>query len=143
MMASGPVGQGALQATCSARGHLRAARLIEEFADMNTKYFFPSPSFRQPSSSTPAAVVDQATAPGPDPTPPAPRTAGSGRPGMEYWRVDRVARFLDISKKRVYQLVQEKRLSAIRLGPRQMRIARQSLDSYLDELARRQAEEEY
>ena len=56
--------------------------------------------------------------------------------GMEYWRIDRVARYLDISKKRVYQLVQEQRLRAIRLGPRQMRIERRSLEEYLGELTR-------
>lgn len=52
-------------------------------------------------------------------------------PAAEYWRVPRVARFLDISAKRVYKLVQEKKLVAIRLGPRQMRILRQSVDDYL------------
>jgi excisionase family DNA binding protein len=61
--------------------------------------------------------------------------------GMEYWRVDRVARFLDVSKKRVYQLVQERRLEAVRLGPRQMRVTRASLDDYLRDLHRRAQEE--
>ena len=64
-------------------------------------------------------------------------------PGVEYWRVHRVARYLDVSKKRVYQLVQERRLQAIRLGPRQMRIARTSLDEYLQDLAARAEEEDF
>jgi len=59
----------------------------------------------------------------------------------EYWRVDRVARYLDVSKKRVYQLVQERRLEAVRLGPRQMRVARASLDAYLRELHERAEEQ--
>ena len=67
--------------------------------------------------------------------------AQSQRAGVEFWRVDRVARYLDISKKRVYQLVQEKRLQAIRLGPRQMRISRPSLDAYLADLVARSQEE--
>jgi excisionase family DNA binding protein len=60
--------------------------------------------------------------------------------GMEYWRVERVARYLDVSKKRVYQLVQERRLQAVRLGPRQMRIPRPALDAYLAELLAREEE---
>jgi excisionase family DNA binding protein len=62
-----------------------------------------------------------------------PRPA-SREPGMEYWRVERVARYLDISRKRVYQLVQEKRLTAVRLGPRMTRIPRRSIDEYLESL---------
>ena len=61
--------------------------------------------------------------------------------GVEYWRVDRVAHYLDISKKRVYQLVQERRLQAIRLGPRQMRILRQSLEEYVADLLAREEDE--
>ena len=52
-------------------------------------------------------------------------------PGVEYWRVERVARFLDVSRKRVYQLIQERQLQAIRLGPRQLRVLRQSIDEYI------------
>lgn len=57
--------------------------------------------------------------------------------GGEYWKVERVARFLDVSNKRVYQLVDAKRLSAIRLSKRQMRISRESLDDYVASLHRR------
>lgn len=53
--------------------------------------------------------------------------------GIEYWRVERVARFLDVTRKRIYQLVQEKHLRAISLGPRQMRVSSQSLEDYLKE----------
>lgn len=67
---------------------------------------------------------------------------GDAKPGIEYWRVERVARYLDISKKRVYQLVQERRLDAIRLGPRQMRIPKISLDEYIEGLKDQAAGEE-
>jgi len=72
-----------------------------------------------PSPATPAA---------------APRRPAERESAIEYWRVERVARYLDISKKRVYQLVQEGRLKAVRLGPRQMRVMRRSLDEYLRDL---------
>jgi excisionase family DNA binding protein len=55
-------------------------------------------------------------------------------PGAEYLRVERVARYLDVSKKRIYQLVRERRLDAVKLGPRQTRITRHSLESYLERL---------
>lgn len=76
----------------------------------------------------------------PNPTPPRPElhpAAAPPRPsprehaGVECWRVERVARYLDISRKRVYQLVQEKKLDAIRLGPRMMRILHPSIERYL------------
>ena len=57
--------------------------------------------------------------------------------GIEYWSVRRVAQYLDVTPKRVYQLVQEGRFQAIRLGPRQMRIDRRSLESHVDELLER------
>ena len=63
-------------------------------------------------------------------------------PGVEYWRVRRVARYLDVSPKRVYQMVYEKKLQAIRLGPRQMRIMRVSIDEYVDLLLRMAEDEE-
>lgn len=53
-------------------------------------------------------------------------------------RVPRVAKLLDVSRKRVYQLIQEGRLEAVRLGPRQTRILRDSLDAYIEELRRRE-----
>lgn len=53
------------------------------------------------------------------------------------WRVVRVARHLDVSKKRVYQLVEEGRLEAVRIGPRGMRILVGSLERYLEGLRRR------
>ncbi len=49
-------------------------------------------------------------------------------------RVYRIARMLDISKKRVYSLVTEGKLEAVRLGPRQTRITKESLDRYLQRL---------
>ena len=34
----------------------------------------------------------------------------------ELWRVYRVAKLLDVSKKRIYQMVQEGKIAAVRLG---------------------------
>ena len=59
---------------------------------------------------------------------------------MEYMRVTRVARLLDVSKKRVYQLVQEGKLEVIRLGPRQMRVLKGSLEQYIGGLIREEEE---
>jgi len=61
----------------------------------------------------------------------------------ECWRVARVARVLDVSKKRVYQLVQERRLEAIRLGPRQMRILKRSVEGFVGGLLVEEAERDY
>lgn len=58
------------------------------------------------------------------------------------WRVSHVARHLEISKKRIYQLVEERKLEAIRFGPRQMRILLPSLQQYLDQLLKAEAERE-
>jgi excisionase family DNA binding protein len=49
----------------------------------------------------------------------------------ELWRVYRVAKLLDVSKKRVYQMVQEGKIDAVRLGPRSMRITRESIDIFV------------
>ena len=50
----------------------------------------------------------------------------------ELWRVYRVAKLLDVSKKRIYQMVQEGKLDAVRLGPRSMRITRESIDHFVE-----------
>lgn len=52
----------------------------------------------------------------------------------ELIRVDRVARILDVTKKRVYNLIAEGKLEAVKLGPRQTRVTRDSLESYLNRL---------
>jgi excisionase family DNA binding protein len=52
----------------------------------------------------------------------------------ELFRVSKVARWLDVTKKRVYHLIQEGKLEAVRLGPRQMRISRDSLEAYMQRL---------
>lgn len=49
----------------------------------------------------------------------------------DFVRVICVARRLNISPKRVYQLIREKRLSAVKFGPRQTRVLRSSLDEYI------------
>ena len=53
-------------------------------------------------------------------------------------RVPRVAQMLDVSKKRVYQLIQEGRLEVVRLGPRQTRVMKESFDAYIAELRRKE-----
>lgn len=52
-------------------------------------------------------------------------------------RVPRVAKLLDVSKKRIYNLIQEGKLEAINLGIRQTRITRESLETYVERLRRR------
>ncbi len=52
----------------------------------------------------------------------------------ELIRVDRVARILDVTKKRVYNLIAEGKLEAVKLGPRQTRVTKDSLESYLNRL---------
>ncbi len=51
----------------------------------------------------------------------------------ELWRVYRVAKLLDVSKKRIYQMVQEGKLDAVRLGPRSMRITRESINRFVEQ----------
>jgi len=52
-------------------------------------------------------------------------------------RVPRVAKLLDVSKKRIYNLIQEGKLEAINLGIRQTRITRESLETYVERLRKR------
>ena len=52
-------------------------------------------------------------------------------------RVPKVAKLLDVSKKRVYNLIQEGRLEAINLGVRHQRITRERLTSSDERLRRR------
>jgi excisionase family DNA binding protein len=49
----------------------------------------------------------------------------------ELWRVAHVARHLDITKKRVYALIQDGDLEALRLSPRGTRVLRRSVDEYV------------
>ncbi len=55
---------------------------------------------------------------------------------QELLRVPSVAQWLGVSKKRVYTLIQEGKLDAIRLGPRQTRIPKASVEALLERLAR-------
>ena len=80
------------------------------------------------------------------PAPPGP--AAAKRPDrsispLECVRVARVAKLLDVSKKRIYQLVRERRLEVIRLGPRQMRILKSSLEKFVGRLLEEEAERDY
>ena len=59
----------------------------------------------------------------------------------ELLRVSRVAKWLDVTKKRVYHLIQEGKLEAVRLGPRQMRIPRDSLEAYMQHLRKERQQE--
>jgi excisionase family DNA binding protein len=48
------------------------------------------------------------------------------------WRVTRVAAYLDVSKKRVYQMIDEGKLEAVSVGPRGTRVLRASIDRFLE-----------
>ncbi|MEN6625208.1 MAG: helix-turn-helix domain-containing protein [Candidatus Sumerlaeia bacterium] len=50
----------------------------------------------------------------------------------EFLRIPWVARRLNISRKRVYQLIRDKQLAAVQFGPRLMRVHRNSLDEYIN-----------
>lgn len=64
--------------------------------------------------------------------PPAPAfLRGRGEPPA-CWRITRVARHLDVSRKRVYQMVEEGKLEAVRMGPRGMRVLVPSIEAFLD-----------
>lgn len=69
-------------------------------------------------------------------------TAGPNLQSSEYIRIGRVARLLDVSSKRVYHLVRDGELKAIRLGPRQMRIERQSVEALIGHLIEEETERE-
>jgi excisionase family DNA binding protein len=53
------------------------------------------------------------------------------------YRVPSVAKLLDVSRKRIYNLIQEGKLEAINLGIRQTRITRESLEAYVQRLRKR------
>jgi excisionase family DNA binding protein len=54
-------------------------------------------------------------------------------PGRECWSVRRVATYFDVTPKRIYQFIEQGRLESLRLGPRQIRIPRRSIDAFLAE----------
>ena len=60
---------------------------------------------------------------------------------QDLMRVYRVAKLLDVSKKRIYQMVQEGKLDAVRLGPRSMRIPRESIDHFIETGRKKNREE--
>ncbi|MGB9692421.1 MAG: helix-turn-helix domain-containing protein, partial [Candidatus Sumerlaeaceae bacterium] len=62
-------------------------------------------------------------------------------PMLELWSVSRAAKFLDVSKKRVYQLIQQGRLESLKLSPRTTRVTRESVERLVEEAKRRQRDE--
>jgi len=54
-----------------------------------------------------------------------------------FLKVSTVAKLLSVTKKRVYALIAQRKLKAVKLGPRQTRILRQSLEEYIDFLVRK------
>lgn len=46
-------------------------------------------------------------------------------------RTDRVAKILDVSRRRVYTLIDEGKLEALRIGQRQLRVTRQGLEDFI------------
>jgi excisionase family DNA binding protein len=59
----------------------------------------------------------------------------------ELWSVARAAKFLDVSKKRIYQLIQQGRLESLKLSPRTTRVTRESVERLVEESKRRQRDE--
>jgi excisionase family DNA binding protein len=55
----------------------------------------------------------------------------------ELLRVVRAAKLLDVTRKRIYNLIDEGKLEAVKLGPRQTRIVRESLEAYIARLRKR------
>jgi len=49
----------------------------------------------------------------------------------ELYRVHRVARLLDCTRKQVYRLIREGEIKALKMGPRQTRVIRSSLEKYI------------
>ena len=58
----------------------------------------------------------------------------------EFLRVSMVADWLGVTRKRVYALVQEGKLEAVRFGPRQTRIPCSSVEALIERLARQHRE---
>ena len=52
---------------------------------------------------------------------------------IELYRVIRVAKILDVTRKQVYHLINEGKLECVKLGPRQLRVSRSSIEAYLKE----------
>lgn len=86
---------------------------------------------RPPPPGAPPRVV---CPPRPAPTPQMP-------PMHECLRIARVAQVLDVSRKRIYQLIEEGRLDVIRVGPRQTRVLKRSLDEFVNRLLKERADE--
>ena len=57
---------------------------------------------------------------------------------LELWKVARVAAHLDVTRKRVYTLIAEGRLEAMRLSRRGLRVTRRSVEAYVQEGLRRE-----
>jgi hypothetical protein len=60
-------------------------------------------------------------------------------PSTELWRVARVAQHLDVTKKRVYTLIAEGHLEAMRLSPRSLRVTRRSVERLVQNRTRQHA----
>lgn len=54
-------------------------------------------------------------------------------PGCGHWTVRRVATYFDTTPKRIYQLIEQGRLETIRLGPRSLRVSRDSIQQFLEQ----------
>ncbi len=52
-------------------------------------------------------------------------------------RIPRVAKMLDVTKKRIYNLIAEGKLEAVNLGVRQTRVTSASLERYVERLRKR------
>lgn len=51
----------------------------------------------------------------------------------ELYRINRVAQILACNRKNVYYLIRQGKLKALRMGPRQTRVSKTSLERYIKE----------
>ncbi len=58
-------------------------------------------------------------------------------------RIRRVATLLDISPKRVYQLIEEGAFEVVRFGPRQTRVLRTSVEAFIEVSQPVESEDEF
>lgn len=94
----------------------------------------PDPSPAEPAPSpAPAQASDEGAS---SALPPAPKAVTRVRGDAAMLRVSTVADLLDVSDKRVYELIRKGHLEAVNLGVRQTRVLRPSLETYLRSLPR-------
>lgn len=56
---------------------------------------------------------------------------------QELWPVARVAKYLGVSKRRIYNLIETGRLESLKLSPKGTRVPRASIEAYVEQLKER------